>query len=822
MQLPAIIILALATALCPPVLALSNVPYCQGVEFHKSHKFGIASPVHSTPSTIPVFPPFCLVPLQETTCSGLGLSFECFEAYKKDSPFGSGIRMGHFIVFLALNMIGVAFLCSYYNRTRRIWQQSMLLFTAFYAIFTSSFALCRAVWMLSRPLFIGAALHNLFEWFILIQLFSNTVQRQKMYVVRAVTFILAIISLVSLVPNLKAVTLLEQSCGVMLDLGLPVMFSQKWLLEGRDLYKYPAIAHGIHWMFTILPLIFANFFVGEISWMTTFGLEFLVYVSTPITHILYLNWSVGFDEEKRAIQDQDMRRRHISRDEANTLENGDVLERPGKTLAVCWIIGLFFLVGIPQYVLSPCPPNNFCTADPTFYGTAVVQVYPGLEQAFEDRLEKYKLIQKGQSASGNIEYQFTRSLSNPSQYRFFEVWSSIKDVEAWINSGIPSQVFREDGPMAFIMNGTIEVAGYQKPYPGSCKDKAQLGFHVEVKASCQQVWNVVTNFKDCSWIQGCRYASIDPKNPDLRNLSMTDGSFVMEKLLYVTTDKFGYQRLPGDAVLGYEAVVSKTTSTVTGTGCGIGFQYQLHKGNNWQEQVEAMYETQQRDAIPYIRQLFANPGRWVDRQFRVEIVNGFIRYKALSSVHSSLASAARLNAPGNVSKVEIAVEDRHRALAHRWFYIVENPQRDAEPAREILAKNFSLSLSGIRINTFKAFQDWLKGPADQAKASSHVMESFQIQETTNTTNGAHELKMVVTWNGILRSNDEHWIAQTEHTWETIDHADDNFARIKNLKVRFFVPFSPLINEARSGDQETSCIFHPIHAKENTTTLVAHN
>jgi len=445
MQLPAIIILALATALCPPVLALSNVPYCQGVEFHKSHKFGIASPVHSTPSTIPVFPPFCLVPLQETTCSGLGLSFECFEAYKKDSPFGSGIRMGHFIVFLALNMIGVAFLCSYYNRTRRIWQQSMLLFTAFYAIFTSSFALCRAVWMLSRPLFIGAALHNLFEWFILIQLFSNTVQRQKMYVVRAVTFILAIISLVSLVPNLKAVTLLEQSCGVMLDLGLPVMFSQKWLLEGRDLYKYPAIAHGIHWMFTILPLIFANFFVGEISWMTTFGLEFLVHVSTPITHILYLNWSVGFDEEKRAIQDQDMRRRHISRDEANTLENGDVLERPGKTLAVCWIIGLFFLVGIPQYVLSPCPPNNFCTADPTFYGTAVVQVYPGLEQAFEDRLEKYKLIQKGQSASGNIEYQFTRSLSNPSQYRFFEVWSSIKDVEAWINSGIPSQVFREDG-----------------------------------------------------------------------------------------------------------------------------------------------------------------------------------------------------------------------------------------------------------------------------------------------------------------------------------------------------------------------------------------
>jgi len=740
----------------------------------------------------PIFPPppLCVVPLKETVCSGFGYSTDCYEAYKADSPFGKGIILGHAIVFVCLIVIGFANLFFYYNGAREIWGQSMVLTSSFYAILTSSFALCRSVWMLSRPLFIGAAMHNFFEWCIVIQLSFNTVRKQRKYVVLATAFILVIISLVSLVPDLKAVTLLEQSCGVMLDLGLPLMFLRKWIYENRQLYRLPALAHSIHFVFTILPLIFANFFVGEISWVTTFGLEFLIYVSTPITHILYLIWSVEFDNKKRIQQDRDMAKRRVSRDEANTLENADVLQRPEKYLFISFFLGLIPLVVIPNYILSPCPSDKFCKQNPTVFRTTSVNVYDGFGRAFQDRIAHYKLIENGTSARGNKKYELTKSISNPTQYNIFEEWASEKDYEAWVEGGLPSQVFRKDGPMGDIINGSMQAAGYRKPAPSSCHDEVHVGFFVDVKSSCRQVWSVITNFEnDCSWIQDCLYVSTDPQNPKIRNLTMVDGEVLVQKLLYVKHDEFGYQLLPGSPALpGYKGVVTRTRSKVPGMGCGVGFKYQLHKGNFWEEQVESMYTTQQRSTIPYIRHLFANPGSWVDPKFEVEIVNGYIRHEALSGAHSSLANAARLNAPSNISKVQIAVEDRLKALAHEWFRIVEDPKRDAEPAREILAQNFSLLMSGTNIKTFEGFEAWLRGPADLVRASTHIIDSFNFESTSNKT---HRVTMVLSWNGILRSNGEQWISQTEHIWNVVDHEDDNFARIKKLEVQILVPFSPL-------------------------------
>ena len=143
----------------------------------------------------------------------------------------------------------------------------MKITTGLYAAETAFFALFRYYWGLGRPLIVGAALHNLFEWTMVILLANGTNYRNVApSVVKAIFWVISVVAVTLMVPGLLTAFLVEQSTGIMLDFAMPLMFLSKYLLSQDEkvqkFYRLPALAHTLHILFTILPLVFANFHVG--------------------------------------------------------------------------------------------------------------------------------------------------------------------------------------------------------------------------------------------------------------------------------------------------------------------------------------------------------------------------------------------------------------------------------------------------------------------------------------------------------------------------------------------------------------------------------
>ena len=255
--------------------------------------------------SIPVFPPWCVVPPVETHCSFLGITIPCVPAIDITDVFGIGVQMGHWITFILLVGIGIVNL--WYVRFPFRYEDSMKITTGLYSIITALFSFFRLAYHVSRLLLVGAALHNLAEWAILMQISAanTTSTKVKDGLRRATFFIIIIVFLVVMMPTLKLAVLVEQSFGIMLDIALPMAYWYMFFTASservRSFYRYPAVAHTIHLLFTILPLVFANFHVGQLSWYSSFYLETAIYISAPVTHILYMVsmkgvWGVGMKQ----------------------------------------------------------------------------------------------------------------------------------------------------------------------------------------------------------------------------------------------------------------------------------------------------------------------------------------------------------------------------------------------------------------------------------------------------------------------------------------------------------------------------------------------
>lgn len=145
------------------------------------------------------------------------------------------------------------------------------------------------------------------------------------------------------------------------------------------------------------------------------------------------------------------------------------------------------------------------------------------------------------------------------------------------------------------------------------------------------------------------------------------------------------------------------------------------------------------------------------------------------------------NADGQAEKfVDAYAENRLRSLAHYWMALIEDPTRDPEPVREILADGFALNFSTGTISDFEGFRAWLTGPAAAVAASTHEIIAFDHRETAA---GTFELSMTLDWNGILPDGTE-LIARTRHTRQVLDTPADRFAKIKQMDVELLVPFGP--------------------------------
>lgn len=130
-------------------------------------------------------------------------------------------------------------------------------------------------------------------------------------------------------------------------------------------------------------------------------------------------------------------------------------------------------------------------------------------------------------------------------------------------------------------------------------------------------------------------------------------------------------------------------------------------------------------------------------------------------------------------------DNRLRSLVHYWLALIEDPFRDADPVKEILAKDFSLNFSSGSITSFDGFSKWLAGPASQVTASTHKVSNFNHRVLDDNLYG---LVMDFDWNGILPDGTE-MTAKTRHSWTVVDDPTERFARIQNVDVEILEPFA---------------------------------
>jgi len=396
--------------------------------------------------SIPLFPPWCVVPPQPDTCTFLGIKVECFKGLDLDGPFGVNFQYGHTFTFIILCSIGIWNLS--YARFPWGMRDSMKISTGLYAIITGFFALCRLGWGISRPLLIGAAIHNLFEWsfFLHVAGFVTTTKLLKKLISYAAVFITAVVVLVEILPSLRMDILVEQSTGIVADFLLCILFCAKYLVSrgwfgfksdpaAQEVYYRPAMGTLVHLLFTILPLVFANFFVYE-NTKFTLMLEAAVYISSPITHTLYLHWSLLVDDIKEGIELLGMEKKtgsgngnkdkaQSSAPAANAEPVITVLPQnlrigPTGTIGVLFMIGVMLVSGglayttliyIPHRVMGHCEESPIsCRSSPIVHSHLTAEVYPGFGAAFSDLIQP--IIKGARQFPGNVDFHVTKSSSN--------------------------------------------------------------------------------------------------------------------------------------------------------------------------------------------------------------------------------------------------------------------------------------------------------------------------------------------------------------------------------------------------------------------------
>jgi hypothetical protein len=131
-------------------------------------------------------------------------------------------------------------------------------------------------------------------------------------------------------------------------------------------------------------------------------------------------------------------------------------------------------------------------------------------------------------------------------------------------------------------------------------------------------------------------------------------------------------------------------------------------------------------------------------------------------------------------------ENRLQGLVHYWLAIIEDPSRNPDPAREILAGQCSLNFSSGAITSFDGFKAWLAGPGSRVTASTHIMSHFAYEETGPNM---YNLSVEFDWEGI-QSNGKGMTAKTRHRWIVADDPAERFARIQTVDVDALKPLTP--------------------------------
>jgi hypothetical protein len=130
-------------------------------------------------------------------------------------------------------------------------------------------------------------------------------------------------------------------------------------------------------------------------------------------------------------------------------------------------------------------------------------------------------------------------------------------------------------------------------------------------------------------------------------------------------------------------------------------------------------------------------------------------------------------------------DNRLLSLVHYWLTLTEDPARNPEPVKEILADTFVLNFSSGAITDFEGFKAWLAGPGSQVRTSTHELSNFSRKELGNHH---YSLQVDFAWQGILPTEAQ-MVVKTRHTWAVIDNPKERFARIQRMDVEVLEPFT---------------------------------
>lgn len=131
-------------------------------------------------------------------------------------------------------------------------------------------------------------------------------------------------------------------------------------------------------------------------------------------------------------------------------------------------------------------------------------------------------------------------------------------------------------------------------------------------------------------------------------------------------------------------------------------------------------------------------------------------------------------------------DNRIRSLVYYWYALIDNPKRDAEPFREILAKDFVVTLSTGKLDSFAKFKDWYDGPVSSVKVSAHQINSLTYEEVAPNT---YKVVVDADWQGLLHDG-RMMVGRTLTNWTLVDDPSRRFAQIASYDVKILVPFQP--------------------------------
>jgi hypothetical protein len=357
----------------------------------------------------------------------------------------SFLLTGTFLVLFVLGMSALSYIPSPWE-----WKDSMKLTCALYSVETSFFAIFRFYLGFSKPLLIGAAMHNLFEWSIVLHVMNETKMFSHFFrnMQMASIWIVAVVCIAIMIPNLLLAFLVEQTTGIMLDFGMPLMFLSQIFNSTTDkevkrFYMLPAIAHTVHLVFTIIPLVTANFFVGTVSWYSSFWNEIAIYISAPVTHLLYIVWSHQVDEIRQNYALTVGKTKHDF-----LLPETYRCKGAAKFIGVGFIMGLFMLLGVPALIGQCTMEPPVCIPTGPITGTSVALINRGYEDIFVDLIEKAKLVESARKFKGNVNYKLVQSPINPREFHLIQNWETSNAVNVGRNSTV--FVFRHGHEGDFI------------------------------------------------------------------------------------------------------------------------------------------------------------------------------------------------------------------------------------------------------------------------------------------------------------------------------------------------------------------------------------